>query len=421
MAAGSKRASSGGNNGKNKSPAKARATKRARKPSADLDAESEQEVEVSDGDAVNDDGEADDDEDDEASLHSDALDDDTDVEDAKRKANKRKRASGSLSPVKGKQTSKRGLRQKRRKVQEESDEEVNVELKEGQEVAGIVVQAPKTGRVPPGQISQNTLNFLSQMKNPEYNDREWFKLHEPVYRLAEKEWKDFISAFTDLLVEADPQIPHLPPKDVIHRVYRDVRMHHTCWPEMCPIAIQIRFSNDKTPYKTNFSASFSRSGRKGLFAHYHIPGHSMFAAGSWCPGKNELSTLRNNIKRSSTRLRSILSAPAFVRLFGEAKPHPQGEQQSIFGREDELKTAPKGVDKNHKDIDLLKCRTFAVACRFTDGEVLAPDFKENLCKMVKIAQPFVHCLNDMMTLQDAGGSDDEDEDEEEGASGSEAH
>ena len=48
---------------------------------------------------------------------------------------------------------------------------------------------------------------------------------EPVYRVAEKEWKDFIDAFTDLLVEADPQIPHLPPKDVIHRIYRDVRTH----------------------------------------------------------------------------------------------------------------------------------------------------------------------------------------------------
>ena len=45
---------------------------------------------------------------------------------------------------------------------------------------------------------------------------------EPIYRLAEKEWKAFIEHFTDALVEVDPQIPHLPPKDVIHRIYRDV-------------------------------------------------------------------------------------------------------------------------------------------------------------------------------------------------------
>lgn len=77
------------------------------------------------------------------------------------------------------------------------------------------------------------------------------RFSEPVYRLAEQEWKDFVSEFSDILVEeVDDQVPPLPPKDCIMRIYRDVR-----------------FSNDKTPYKKNFSASFSRGGRKGIFAH----------------------------------------------------------------------------------------------------------------------------------------------------------
>lgn len=49
-----------------------------------------------------------------------------------------------------------------------------------------------------------------------------FRLHEPVYRVAEKEWKDFVEGLTDVLMEVDPEIPPLPPKDVIHRIYRDV-------------------------------------------------------------------------------------------------------------------------------------------------------------------------------------------------------
>jgi hypothetical protein len=49
-----------------------------------------------------------------------------------------------------------------------------------------------------------------------------------VYRQAEKEWKDFIDKFTDLLVEVDPQIPHLPAKDVVHRIYRDVSIFVPC-------------------------------------------------------------------------------------------------------------------------------------------------------------------------------------------------
>ncbi|TFK84362.1 hypothetical protein K466DRAFT_527456 [Polyporus arcularius HHB13444] len=344
---------------------------------------------------------------DSVSLHSDALDDEDDFESIKpASSTKRKRASASPQKTPSKGTPKKsqerrkssgsGSARKKRKTKgsEDEDDEYELELEEGQEVVGTVVQAPKTGRVPPGQISKNTLDFLSELKKPECNDREWFKLHEPVYRLAETEWKAFVEHFTDLLSEADPQIPPLPPKDVIHRIYRD-----------------IRFSNDKTPYKTVLSASFSRSGRKGIFAGFKPDGQSLIAAGSWCPGKNELATIRNNIKRSSRRLRQVISAPDFEALFGPAHPHPKGERQNIFGMEDELKVAPKGVDKTHKDIDLLKCRSFAVVYKFTDKHVLQPEFKEELVNVAKVMRPFVHCLNDLMTIPNAGdssGSDDED-------------
>lgn len=91
---------------------------------------------------------------------------------------------------------------------------------------------------------------------------------------------------------------------------------------------------------------------------------SVIAAGAWCPGKNELSSIRfallfwlnscyillldrNHILHSSDRLREIISHPDFVANFGEPRPHPKGKRQSVFGHEDELKTAPKGVNKSH--------------------------------------------------------------------------
>ena len=59
---------------------------------------------------------------------------------------------------------------------------------------------------------------------------------EPIWRVVEKEWKDFIEAFTDVIVANDPQIPYLPPKDVVHRIYRDVS-HIVC---LCaPCALQL--------------------------------------------------------------------------------------------------------------------------------------------------------------------------------------
>ncbi|TEB32951.1 hypothetical protein FA13DRAFT_1838498 [Coprinellus micaceus] len=322
---------------------------------------------------------------------SDGLDDDSDDDVA---ATRTKRTPVK-SKGKGKQTPKASAR-KRKKVLEEDYEDSEVDVGEGQQIVGKVVQAPTTGGVPPGQISKNTLDFLSHLKDPACNDREWFRLHEPIYRVAEKEWKDFIEAWTDNLVEVDPQIPHLPPKDVIHRIYRD-----------------IRFSNDKTPYKRGFSASFSRGGRKGIFAAFKPGNESLIAGGLWAPGRAELANVRTNLQRNSVRFRRVISAPEFVKFFGKAKPHPKGEQQSIFGHEDELKVAPKGVSKDHKDIDILKCRSFAVSHVFTDSEVLDPNFRQTLASVATVLQPFIHILNELLTV--GGGnavasSDEEDDD-----------
>jgi len=104
-------------------------------------------------------------------------------------------------------------------------------------------------------------------------------------------------------------------------------------------------------------------------------------------------------------LRQIIAEPSFVKLFGQPKPlatkgkDKERKRQSIFGAEDELKVAPTGVNKNHQDIDLLKCRSFAVVYRFTDAQVLRKDFLEKTLRPVlEEMRPFVHCLNDYMTI-----------------------
>ena len=94
------------------------------------------------------------------SYDSDDLDEDSDDQSKKRK---------HASPKK-----KHSPRKKARTTDENDEYE---ELNEGQEIVGVVVQAPKTGQVPPGQISQNTLDFLTNLKNPACNDREWYLLN----------------------------------------------------------------------------------------------------------------------------------------------------------------------------------------------------------------------------------------------------
>ncbi|ORX41119.1 hypothetical protein BD324DRAFT_613287 [Kockovaella imperatae] len=280
---------------------------------------------------------------------------------------------------------------------EEEEEDMEVELEEGQEIAGRIYPAPKTGQVPPGQISQNTLNFLKNLQIPERNDRDWFRSHEPAFRQAENEWKAFVTQVQMKFQEGDHEVPILPPKDVIHRIYRDVR-----------------FSSDKTPYKKSFSLSTSRGGRKGIWAGYHLSispnDKSILACGTWQPGKNELASIRHRFLTDPELFREVISAPEFVEHFGPPKPHPKGKRQNVFGHDDALKVAPKGVDKSHKDIDLLKLRSIAVIHHFSDNEVLKKDFQDQVGELVRVMAPFVHLLNDFISVP-AGDNDDDDEDE----------
>ncbi|KWU46077.1 hypothetical protein RHOSPDRAFT_32069 [Rhodotorula sp. JG-1b] len=256
--------------------------------------------------------------------------------------------------------------------------------------------APKENAETP-IILPTTLDFLARLvKN---NEREWFKARDAEYRHALLNFNTFIKAWIPLASEADWQLPHLPAKDVVHWIYRDVR-----------------FSKDKTPYKTYFCANHSRTGRKGPFAGYYLQiapqGRSFLACGTWSPGTNELKAIRDEILRDPAPLRKVLAAPEFVELYGSDKPRMDGKRTSIFGHSDQLKNAPKlpGVDKTHKDIDLLKCRSFAIETKFTDEQVLSEDFLQTIKKAMEVAVPFVHLLNEM--IMPTPPSENEEEEEE---------
>ncbi|WWC72475.1 uncharacterized protein I206_106437 [Kwoniella pini CBS 10737] len=284
---------------------------------------------------------------------------------------------------------------------EDEDDDEEIELEEGQEIAGRIYPAPKSGQVPPGMISQNTLNFLKNLQIPERNDREWFRSHEPAFRQAENEWKAFVGIVQMKFHEADDEIPILPSKDIIHRIYRDVR-----------------FSSDKTPYKRNFSMSTSRGGRKGIWAAYHLSispnNKSLLACGIWQPFKNELSLIRQNLLKNPKKFRKCISDIEFIKLFGEPKEDKKtGKRQNVFGNDDALKVAPKGIEKDHKDIDLLKLRSIAVVHYFKDEQVIAKDFQEQLYDVLVVMRPFVRLLNEYVTLPPDNDNNEEDADEDE--------
>lgn len=172
-------------------------------------------------------------------------------------------------------------------------EGVKLNLEPGQEVFIALPKAREPGKTPyrDETIHPNTILFLADLKNN--NDRSWLKLHDKDFRQSESDWKSFVDQITEKLVEVDETIPELPAKDIIFRIYRDVR-----------------FSSDPTPYKPHFSGAWSRTGRKGPYAAYYLqiaPGKSFLGGGLWCPEAQYLALLRKDVDRHSERVKAVLA------------------------------------------------------------------------------------------------------------------
>jgi uncharacterized protein (TIGR02453 family) len=210
--------------------------------------------------------------------------------------------------------------------------------------------------------------FLKQLK--ENNNREWFIEHKPEYDLIKNENSEFFNEIYTELQKHDSL-----NKIHISRIYRDVR-----------------FSKDKTPYKTHFGVAFSRVKPK-LRGGYNIqiePGNSFVGGGFWAPNKEDLFHIRKEFEMNPEEIQKITSNKTFLKYFGEL----QGE--------DAVKTAPKGFDKNHPAIDLIKKKQFVVKRRFTDKEVLSDDFQKEAILTFLAMRPFFDYMSDVLTSDQNG-------------------
>lgn len=179
-------------------------------------------------------------------------------------------------------------------------------------------------------VHPNTMLFLADLKRN--NDREWLKINDPDFRQSEKDFRSFIEHLTERLVEVDDTVPELPVKDIVYRIYRDVR-----------------FSKDQTPYKSYFSAAWSRTGRKGPYAVYYLqiaPGTSFFGGGCWHPESQSISRLRTDIDRRPRRLKDVLMADSMRKQFLNGAPKNEAKVIKEFvtnrtNKENALKVRPQ--------------------------------------------------------------------------------
>ncbi len=211
-------------------------------------------------------------------------------------------------------------------------------------------------------LSKSVFDFFKKLEKN--NNRDWFNDNKKAFKLLESDVKSFFSAILYDL-EQDDEIEKMK----MFRIYRDVR-----------------FSHDKTPYKTHFAASFSRI-KPRLRGGYYIrikSGESFIATGFWEPAKEDLFRIRKEFEMDTTEIREIMSNPGFKSIWG-----------TMVG--DELKTAPKGFNKEDKNIDLIKKKQFIFTKEFTDEEVLTPDFQEKVAEAFKSIRPYFDYMSELLT------------------------
>ena len=212
---------------------------------------------------------------------------------------------------------------------------------------------------------KNTLKFLAKLKKN--NNRDWFEANREAFEIAKSEVAETVTHFIAGFSKKEPAIATLTAKDCVFRIYRDVR-----------------FSKNKSPYKTNLGAYISPGGKKSIQAGYYLhfePGGSFIAGGMWMPAAEELRKIRQEIDYNGEELKKILSNKKFKDLFGG------------LDAEHRLKTTPRDYSKDHPDIDLLKHTSFICWHSFSDEEVTGKDFAKKLIRSATLLQPFNTYLN----------------------------
>jgi uncharacterized protein (TIGR02453 family) len=270
---------------------------------------------------------------------------------------------------------------------------VKLDSAPGEEVFIKLPKARLPGKTPykDDQIHPNTLLFLADLKKN--NDREWLKMHDADYRQSKKDFDSFVECLTEKIIEADDTIPELPPKDLTFRIYRD-----------------IRFSPDPTPYKVYYSAAWSRTGRKGPYAHYYVqiqPGGSFVGAGFWNPEAEPLSLLRRAVDRQAHKLKKVLVDP---KIRKECLGGVAGDEKKVVtafcksNAENALKTKPKGYEADNPNIELLRLRNWALRCKLKDDEVVGPSGLARIAEVIAVMTPYVSDTASSYLLTMAYGS-----------------
>ena len=212
-----------------------------------------------------------------------------------------------------------------------------------------------------------TIKFLKDLKKN--NNKPWFDANRKQYEGAKKDFELLIQKVIDKHSKKDATLKELKAKDCMFRINRD-----------------IRFSKDKSPYKSNFGASINRGGKKSLFAGYYFhlePGESFVGGGIWMPMPPELKKVRQEIDYNLDEFKKISSTKKFISVYGELS---KGDDIS-------LSKVPQGFEKDNPAADYLKLKSFLAMKKLKEADLTSKDLAKTITEAFEALQPLLYFIN----------------------------
>ena len=213
------------------------------------------------------------------------------------------------------------------------------------------------------KIEASTLNFLKKLSKN--NNREWFTENKDQYITAQQNVLNVVETLIEKIGEFDEEILKIDPKKSLFRIYRDVR-----------------FSKDKSPYKTNFGAGLGMGKGTRITGYYlHIePGKSFLAGGVYQPEPSVLKEIRKEISMSGNEFLKILEQKDFRNHF------------RVLSVENKLQRVPAGFEKDDPMAEYLKLKNFIVVHPISDASLLKENAAKDFAKIFESIKPLNHFL-----------------------------
>lgn len=216
-----------------------------------------------------------------------------------------------------------------------------------------------------------TIKFLKDLKKN--NNKPWFDKNRKVYETAKADFACFIQAVIAQHSKKDASIKNILAKDCLFRINRDVR-----------------FSKDKSPYKSNFGASINKGGRKAEHSagyYFHLePGNSFAGGGIWMPEPNELKKVRQEIDYNFAGFKKIIASKKFKSVYGDL------DRSAEFL----LSRVPKGYEPDNPAAFYLKLKSFVAISFFSDADLTSKDLVKKTVSAFEALQPLILFINNCM-------------------------